>query len=472
MNEKILFGTDGWRGIIDEDVNENSIAEAAQAFAAYLGSTKRVNPQAAVGYDGRKNSRLYAEIFSEVMSGNGIGVFLSDKIIPVPVLSYFTKFSRVDSGVMITASHNPSGYNGIKFKAAYGGPYLTEDTLKVEKFLYKFPVRRSRENIVIKDFTLPYLEQINKVINFRIIRESGLRILIDSMSGAGQNIIENILSGHHIYADTIFGTPDENFSGRQPEPIEKNLLPLSEKLRSDHYSLGIATDGDADRLGVLLDSGEWLSAQETILILAEYICRNNLFPGNIVKTSSVTDKLRLFESEKRKISDVQVGFKYICEEMLKQEVAFGCEESGGFGYGFHMPERDGILSGLLLCEALASSGFSKIGFLAESARKKYGSIFYHRKDLPYTKADRLSLLPNIFKKNISTIGGFKVMRAAEFLSSRGVINGLKFFLEGDSNWLLIRASETEPLIRVYAEAENSGEAERILNSGIGMIIKD
>lgn len=471
MNETILFGTDGWRGLIDVDVNENSVAEAAQAFAVYLKSIKESDILTAIGYDGRKNSRLYAEIFSEVLSGNGISVYLTDKIIPVPVLSYFTKFSNLDSGVMITASHNPAEYNGIKFKAAYGGPYLTENTLRVEQFLHKYPVKKSREKILIQDFIAPYLEHINKLINFSNIKDSRIRILIDSMSGAGQNIIENILSDHNIYSETIFSAPEENFSGRQPEPIEKNLLPLSEKLKSADFSLGIATDGDADRLGVLMETGEWLSAQETILLLADYICKNDSFQGDIVKTSSVTDKLRLFGNDERKVLDVQVGFKYICEEMLKKKVAFGCEESGGFGYGLHLPERDGILSGLLLCEALASSGFPKISNLAESLRKKYGEIFYHRKDIPYKNSDRLSLLPNLFRNPAAAIGGFNVSRIGEFLSSRGIINGLKYYLEGNSNWLLIRASETEPLIRIYAESENSPDAIAILNDGFRMIVK-
>jgi len=471
MKNKIIFGTDGWRGIIDDDVNEDSMTETALAFSEYMKSKKGSKPKrVAAGFDGRKNSALYADIFSEVLSGNGIEVLLSGNIIPTPVLSYYAKINNLDSGVMITASHNPPAYNGVKFKASYGGPFLTEQTLEVERYLSGRTTGRNRRYITITNFLPEYIRQINSIIDFEVIKKSGIKILIDSMSGAGQKIIGDILKRHNIETVTIFGEANEDFSGRQAEPIEKNLIPLSNGLKSGNYSLGIATDGDADRIGVMLESGEWLSAQETILLISDYLCNIKKIPGNIVKTSSVTDKLRHLESAGRKVLDVQVGFKYICEEMIKGDIVFGCEESGGFGYGFHIPERDGILSGLLLCEILASSGFVKLSDAVNSLRKKYGRIYYLRQDLPYHKDDRISLHPQMFRNPPSSINGIKVKRIKEFLSSHGIINGIKFSLEGKSRWLLIRSSETEPLIRVYVEAENEEETDGILGSGINLIM--
>lgn len=471
MKDNIHFGTDGWRGIINEDVSEKSMALVAQAFADSLCAAKKDSYKTAVGFDGRKNSRLYAEIFSEVLSGNGIYVFLSDRIIPTPVLSYCVKNNHLDAGVMITASHNPPEYNGVKFKASYGGPYLSENTSNVEKYLLNSEIRRNRDRIIITDLLSQYLEQISRIIDFSKIRSSRINVLVDSMGGAGQNIIQNILANNEILAETIFSTPDENFSGRQAEPIENNLQPLSARLKSGSFSMGLATDGDADRLGVMLESGGWLNAQETILLFADYLCRNKKLEGDIIKTSSVTDKLRSFENNDRRVIDVQVGFKYICEEMIRRDVLFGCEESGGFGYGFHMPERDGILSGLLLCEILASSGFHGISQLVESIREIYGKVFYSRQDLQYESTSRNSILPNLFLNPPQRIGNHKIITMQKFLSSRTVISGLKFVLEGDSRWLLIRSSETEPLIRIYAEGESKAEVQNILEYGESIIFR-
>lgn len=334
----IFFGTDGWRGILDKEINDKTISLVAQAFADYVNSNTS-NKLVAVGFDGRRNSELFAEIFSEVLSGNGINVFLSDRIIPTPVLSFTVKDKNCFAGVMITASHNPAEYNGVKFKAEYGGPFLTEETKKVEKLINSNPVKKSHSNISKENFLLGYSEHLNNLVDFDLIRRSRLSICIDSMGGAGSDFLERILISHHIPAKSIYSFPDEKFYGRAAEPSEKNLLPLKEELLSRSYSIGLATDGDADRCGVMIENGEWLSAQETILFLTDFAVNQKNLDGNIVKTSSVTDKLKyFFQTDNRKVIDVQVGFKYITEVMLKQKVAFGCEESGGFGYGIHIPE--------------------------------------------------------------------------------------------------------------------------------------
>ncbi len=330
---KIIFGTDGWRGLLDSEINEVSVALVAQAFADY-NLQKFSQPAIAIGFDGRRNSEKFAKIFAETLSGNNIKVFLSDRIIPTPVLSFFVKYNNLNSGVMITASHNPPEYNGVKFKADYGGPFLTEETLKVEELIGKSSIRKNTDKIEKTNFLLPYVEKVEKLIDFDLIRRSRLNILIDSMGGSGSDYLERILLAHNIPAKTIFSPSDENFYGRLAEPIEKNLGPLKKELKGNDYSLGLATDGDADRCGVMLDNGEWLSAQETILLLTDFIVNIKKLKGSIVKTASVTDKLKtLFESKQRKIYDVQVGFKYITEVMIDKKVAFGCEESGGFGYG-------------------------------------------------------------------------------------------------------------------------------------------
>lgn len=461
----IFFGTDGWRGLIDKEVNEHTIEIVAQAFADYLNNNHQ-NASAAIGFDGRKKSELFAKIFAEVLSGNNINVFLSDRIIPTPTLSFIVKHKSLSAGVMITASHNPPDYNGVKFKASYGGPFLTEETVKVEQLLNKNSIKRNNNLITKENFLIDYFNQLEKLVDFELIRRSRLNILIDSMNGAGTDLIERILLAHNISAKSIYAAPHENFSGRLPEPIEKNLKPLSDELKSNDYSLGLATDGDADRCGVMLDDGSWLSAQETILVLADYCINKKKFHGCVVKTSSVTDKVKtLFESNQRKVIDVQVGFKYITEVIIKQTVAFGCEESGGFGYGIHIPERDGILSSLFIIEMLADSGFNKLSEYINHKRKIFGELFYDRIDLKYYKPDRNELLSKLYKKYIDKFGDCKVVFVKPFYSSRNIINGLKYFLEGNNRWLLIRSSETESIVRIYAEGQSKEEVKQFLELG-------
>lgn len=465
----IFFGTDGWRGLIDKEVNEQSIEIVAQAFADYLNNNHQ-SASAAIGFDGRKKSELFAKIFAEVLSGNNVKVFLSDRIIPTPALSFIVKYKSLSAGVMITASHNPPEYNGVKFKASYGGPFLTEETAKVEQLLNKNSIKRNNELITKENFLIDYFNQLEKLVDFELIRRSRLKILIDSMSGAGTDLIERILLAHNIPAKSIYSVPDENFSGRLAEPIEKNLKPLSDELKANDYSIGLATDGDADRCGVMLDDGSWLSAQETILLLADFCINKKKFRGSIVKTSSVIDKLKTyFESNQRKVIDVQVGFKYITEVMIKQTVAFGCEESGGFGYGIHIPERDGILSSLFMIEMLADSGFNKLSEYVNHKRKTFGDLFYDRVDLKYDNPDRNELLPQLYKKYIDKLGDYKVVFVKPFYSSRNIVNGLKYFLEGNNRWLLIRSSETEPIVRIYAEGQSKEEVKEFLEFGKKLI---
>jgi phosphomannomutase len=470
---EIFFGTDGWRGLLDSEVNERSVALVAQAFADYALSQSLVAaPKIAVGYDGRRNSREFAHLFASVLDGNGIGYLLSDRVIPTPALSYTVHALGLDHGVMITASHNPPEYNGIKFKAAYGGPFFTEQTHSVEALIGSSPVKNSIKELVFTDLLTLYKEQIRRFVDLKNISESGIAVLTDSMSGAGGTVIQDLLDEYGLSSGTIYGIPDASFSGRLAEPIEKNLLPLREALQRGNYSLGVATDGDADRLGVLLENGDWLSSQETILLLADYLKNGKKLSGDIVKTSSVTNLLSVhFASADCTVHDVQVGFKYICEAMMNTKAAFGAEESGGYGFRGHIPERDGILSALLFMEMLAVSPYRKLSEYVRAKRKQFGEIFYDRIDHPYHNSDRVEILPALELHPPSTVAGFPVTQRNSFFSSRGIVNGLKLHLDGKARWLLLRSSETEPLIRIYAEGESHDEVQRILRAGIALVTR-
>lgn len=465
----IIFGTDGWRGLLDSEMNDDSVALVAQAFADYA-LRRTSSPSVAIGYDGRRNSQKFAELFASILAANSIRYHLSDRVVPTPVVSYAVKARLLDLGVMITASHNPPEYNGIKFKASYGGPFITEETHIVESLIGKNPIRRSAEPVVTEDLLSLYLSQLRSFVDISMIAKSGIVPLIDSMSGAGGEILQHLLEEHLTGARTIFGTPNETFSGRLAEPIEKNLLPLNEELKKGEYSLGVATDGDADRLGVLLENGDWLSSQETILLLTDHLKRTKGLTGDVIKTSSVTNLLKAnFETDECRVHDVQVGFKYICEKMLETDAAFGAEESGGYGFKGHIPERDGILSALIFMEMLALSPYKKLSEYVRSKRKEFGEIYYDRIDHPYHAADRNDKLPHLANHSPASIASFPVVRTEAFYSSRGIVNGLKFSLEGKARWLLLRSSETEPLIRIYAEGESADEVKNILNAGMELI---
>lgn len=467
--QPIQFGTDGWRGLLGRDLNETSIARVAQAFADYWREQTSAlsDVRIAIAYDGRHQSPEFARLFARVLAGNDIQVVLSDRIVPTPVLSYVVKARSLDAGVTITASHNPATYNGVKFKANYGGPFFTEHTKAIESLLGQSKPRISDRPLPTENLLDEYLEHLQQTIDLEAIGNAGLEILVDSMGGAGQTILADLLTPYGCKIDTVDGVASADFNERSAEPIAKNLAPSMTRLReSDRFSLGLATDGDGDRLGVVLDGGKWLSAQETILLLADYAINQKQLAGDLVKTSSVTDRMAAIASRaNRKIYDVQVGFKYICEEMIEREIAFGCEESGGYGFGCHIPERDGIFSALMMLEMLAKSGAKRLSDRVRVQRQTIGEIFYDRIDLPCQSDAYRDYLPYLAKTEVEAIANFPVEHISEFHSSRNVINGLKFTLQGTPRWLLLRASETEPMLRIYAEGRNSSEVRKFLEVG-------
>ncbi len=471
MTQKLKFGNDGWRALTGELFNEENLYRVAVAFIRYLESEHLISRPVAVGFDGRANSKHYAELFSEVLSAHGISVILSEHIIPTPVLSFTVKHHGCGAGIMITASHNPSSYNGVKFKAAYGGPFISEDTRKIAAFVQDVPLKnRSSERITRRDLLPDYITQLQSVIDFEVLRafaadpKNDPSVIIDSMGGAGQTIIEDILNGLGWRAQTIFGTPEPNFYGRRPEPIEKNLEPLFYNVSVTDAVLGIATDGDADRCAVCFEDGKWISVQQTILLLLWHLHQYKGLRGAVIKSVPVTDKVRVLAQKwALPYYDVNVSFQNITDIMLKTDYLIGVEESAGFGVKGHLPERDGILSGLLFCEMIAKSGRS-LAELWNEISAVVGELHYRRLDIPAASFDRVEILHHFdhFKpsKNLEEFFVEKVWK----LYDKETINGVKF-LFGDSRWLLVRASMTEPIIRIYAEGRTEHEVDRLLNEG-------
>jgi phosphomannomutase len=465
---KIFFGTDGWRALLDSEINSTSVAVVARAFTDYVLAEAGPGATVAVAYDTRRCSREFAEIFSRVMMAGGIGVLLSQDVTPTPVLSYTVLDRKCFAGVMITASHNPAEYNGIKFKASYGGPFSQDQTRKVEELLYANEPSFYQGTLPLYDMLPAYKVHIEPLIKWDIIKKASLPMLVDSMGGAGGTLIQEILAEHDcLSVKTIFGQPSHSFYGRLAEPIARNLVPACEEVRNGNYALCIATDGDADRLGIVRDDGEFLSAQTTILLIVDYLKRVRGLKGGIVHTSSVTAKLKEhFLSENTPVHDVQVGFKYITDVMVGEDICFGGEESGGFGYGMHIPERDGVFSGLLFLEMLSSSAFTRLSDYVSSKERELGKIYYDRIDATCDRADRTDILPCLFESRLDNIAGIPICGVQHFYSSRGIVNGLKYILQGECRWLLIRSSETEPLLRFYSEGQTMEEVKTFLDEGV------
>jgi phosphomannomutase len=475
MSQKLKFGNDGWRAVAGEVFTETNLFRVAEAFVRYLKSNGLASSPVAVGFDGRLNSRHYAELFSGVLSAHHISVLLADRIVPTPVLSYAVKDRQCGAGIMITASHNPAKYNGVKFKAAYGGPFVTEETRKVAELVQDEPERKQDASLVSKhDLLTPYLQHLNTVIDMEALRRfaenpaNNPSVMIDSMGGAGQTILEDILNGLGWRAQTIFGTPEPGFYDRNPEPIEKNLQPLFYNVSVTDAILGIATDGDGDRCAVCFDDGSWVSVQQTILLLLWHLHEYKKMSGAVIKSVPVTDKVRvLAERWHLPFYDVNVSFQNITDIMLKTDFLLGVEESAGFGVKGHVPERDGILSGLLFCELLAMSG-KPLRVLWEEIKQVVGELHYQRIDIPAESVDRTAVMKRCEQFHPSrNLEEFFIEKVRK-LYDKEVLNGIKF-LFGDSRWLLIRASQTEPMVRVYAEGRTEDELQRLLKEGQSLI---
>ena len=470
----IHFGTDGWRALAGSQINLTSLGWVAQAFVDALpelssGSSREI----VLGYDGRLDSRELAQHFARIARANQWLPILADRIIPTPVVSFNTLHRRARGGVMITASHNPASYNGIKFKSDRGAPFSTEMTAAVESHLGRSPVVCSEESIATVDLWTPYVAAVKTRIDLDAIAASGLSVVVDSMAGAGGRCLESILKEFGVPVVTLAGDPLPDFGGRLAEPIEQNLKPLTQYLQTHAgFALGLATDGDADRLGVCYENGSWQNAQDTILMLTQYIIETRQDPGDLVKTASVSGLLgKILIGTDRSIRNVQVGFKYIADEMLGGNVAFGAEESGGFGYGIHIPDRDGIFSGLMVMELLARSGHKRLSRHVEKLHARLGHIHYQRVDLPIASLSTDRWLGDLAGRRLESLAGFKVLGQEQYLTHRGLVNGLKLLLEGQTRWILVRSSETEPMVRIYAEGDGAEEPLKLLAAGQALLSK-
>ena len=453
---EIKFGTDGWRAIIAEDYTFENLKIVSQAVADYAGPGKSI----AVGYDTRFMSRDFARSAARVLAANGIEVTLSDTAIPTPALSFAVKNNKLDLGVMITASHNPAEYNGFKIKTATGGAAGAEITQEVEKLLRKSEVKCLPDSRELKsvDLTRDYIKFIRSFIDLKKIRNKRFKVLVDAMHGSGDSFIARILKGTDIRIEFIRNTINPSFLGVRPEPLEENLEGLIARVKKERFDLGIALDGDADRIAAVCGAGVFIHPQKILGLLALHLNQDRGWSGGIVKTtagSTMMDKIA--KSLGVRLYETPVGFKYISNLMEKEDILCGGEEAGGMGVKGYIPERDGTVAGLLLLEMMAYRNKPMIDILQDMERQ-FGRYYYLRDDL------RLKHRVEPKRENLpDELAGKKVVEVRDY-------DGIKLICE-DESWLMFRASGTEALMRLYSEAKTLKRSRELLSLGARIIHK-
>jgi len=462
----IFFGTDGWRGVIADDFTFGNVRIVAQAIADYVkeqGGAKK-GQGLVVGYDSRFLAEKYASLIAGVLSGNGIKTILSDESVPSPCVSFAIVERKCSGGVMVTASHNPPEFCGIKFKAPYGGPATEEITGEIEKNLYrsKIPDSINSELIIREDLVPSYLVRLKSFTDFKLIKEANLKIVADPMHGVGNSHIQEILKDTNCDVLTLHAQRDPLFGGLNPEPIEENLVELKNKMKETGADLGLATDGDADRIGVIDEKGNYFTPHLVFPLLLLYLVREKGWTGKVVQTISLGYlSERIARKCKLEFQEVPVGFKYVSDLMLKEDILIGGEESGGYGYRNYIPERDGLLSSLFFIEMVARTK-KKLSILLREMEKEFGKSFYKRVDFQLANTrweglDKKEFVQELYERSPRKLLDIPVREIKTY-------DGIEFVLEDDS-WLLLRPSGTEPVLRVYVETDEPGKTEKLLAIG-------
>ncbi|MDA3844769.1 MAG: phosphoglucomutase/phosphomannomutase family protein [Candidatus Kapabacteria bacterium] len=460
----IVFGTDGWRGLIARDFTFENLQFVALATARFVKKNFDGNLAVVVGYDTRFFSKEFAEETAKILAWQDIVVHLTDKFASTPQVSFHTKQKGACLGIVITASHNPPEYNGYKVKASFGGPATPEQIEKLEAELKKVVSRPPKfkfkdmdsyiETRKIRLFNAKesYLRYIRKKINLDAIKKAGFKILYEPMYGAGLNLMKELLPD----SDEIHGELNPSFGEiDHPEPIQENILDMMDMITAEGYDVGLATDGDADRMGAVDHEGNFVDSHRIFMILMKYLYEKKKKRGSVVKTVSLTSMVDMYcEQQGLKLHETPVGFKHTAKLMSEEKVLIGGEESGGLGTAMHIPERDGVFNSLLLLEVMAVEGKS-LKDLCEDLDHEFGRHRYMRRDFKVTPQVKKSILAAC-KKKPTALGRFPIERTQ-------TTDGYRFFVKG--GWLLIRASGTERLIRFYSEAKSMSMVNELLDEG-------
>lgn len=469
---KIKFGTDGWRAVIAEDFTFENVERVAQAAADFWREkpVKGTRKLLVVGYDRRFFSDRFAELVAEVFSGNGFKVVLTSDPTPTPAVSQAVRDLKAVGGVMLTASHNPPVFNGFKVKAWFGGSADPGICRAIEKRLDKTKVKKlelaeakKKKLVSVKDVRPAHYRAIKKLVNFPLIAKSGLKFAHEALFGVGAGCFDELLAGTSCTVTTINAEHDPNFGGINPEPIEKNYANSQRILAKNPHDLCLVTDGDADRVGGMDGHGRYLSTHQLICLLLNHCILNRKAKGRVIKALTTTSMVdRMCEHHGLELVETGVGFKYICAEMLKGDVLLGFEESGGIGFPGHIPERDGILAGLMLLEMLATEK-KPLKRLLSDLVKQFGPHEYARIDTHFPLEKRAELMAFCKANPPVKLLGSKLKDVKAY-------DGVKYVAENGS-WLMLRGSGTEPILRIYAEAGTLADARKLLKLGVNITKK-
>ena len=465
----IKFGTDGWRAVIADDYTFENVRTCAQGVCDYLRHTGASSRGLLVGYDTRFASDRFADAVAEVATGNGVKTLLCSRAAPTPVVSYYLVHRQLGGAVIITASHNPPAWNGFKYKPDYGGSASQDIVDELERNVAKVEAGGEVRTSSLKkagasglleyvDPEAPYIGQMKALVDLETVRRSGLKIASDPMFGSGAGYLPKLVSGGQTKLSQINGTRNPDFPGMsQPEPVAHNLKKLSSMVARGQFDVGIALDGDADRVGIVDEKGRSISTLQTFALLCLYLLDTRGDRGPLVRSLTMTTMIdKLAEAYGVPSFNTPVGFKYLGPVMRREDALAAGEESGGYAFRGHIPERDGILSGLFFLDMMVKTG-KRPSELVDLLDSKVGPHFYDRWDVHFDSSERRKIQDRLSKAKPDSLAGSRVRET-------DARDGHRFVLEG-GYWLLVRFSGTEPLLRIYAEAETPDRVRAMLEEG-------
>ncbi len=465
MTTPIKFGTDGWRGIIADDFTFDNVRRVAGAIASYVLKYENATHGVFVGYDARFISPQAARVVADVIASAGIPVKLANDYTPTPAVSYAVKQHGAAGGVMVTSSHNPWNWNGVKFKGKFGGSATPAIMKKIEEELAAGTAPTgSKATVEELDLKKEYVAAVCRFADIDLIAKTRFKFAVDAMYGSGRGVLTGIFAEHSVQYVAIRQELNPLFPDINPEPIQPHTKKLQETVVREKCDAGLATDGDADRIGAVSEDGSFVDSHKIFCVLLRWLLERKKWPGDVVRAFNTTRMLdRICAKYGRKLYEVSIGFKYAADLMMEKDILIGGEESGGIGYSRFLPERDGVLNCLMLANAMAEQG-KPLGQLVADLQREFGPHFYGRRDLHIPEDVKQSAIQRARAESTQSLGRYKVLKKEH-------LDGVKFFLDAPTNgngaeaWVLFRASGTEPLLRLYTEASSPDLVNELLTTG-------
>ncbi|HZQ94648.1 MAG TPA: phosphoglucomutase/phosphomannomutase family protein [Candidatus Sulfotelmatobacter sp.] len=465
MAHEIKFGTDGWRGIIADDFTFENVGRVAGAIASYVLKYEEAKRGVIVGYDARFASPRAARMVAEVIAGAGIPVKLASDYTPTPAVSYAVRHQQAAGGVMVTSSHNPWNWNGVKFKGKFGGSATPAIMKKIEEELASGAAPQGNRAAVEEiDLKKDYVKAVCAFADMDLISRTRFKFAVDAMHGSGRGVLPGIFADRGVQCVAIRQELNPLFPGINPEPIQPHTQMLQDTVVREKCDAGLATDGDADRIGAVAEDGSFVDSHKIFCVILRWLLERKKCPGEVVRAFNTTRMIdRIAAKHGRKLHETSIGFKYVADLMMEREILMGGEESGGIGYSRFLPERDGVLNSLLLANVMAEEG-KPLGQLVADVQREFGSHHYGRSDLHIPDAMKQSAIQRARAEGTQSLGRYRVVK-------KEYLDGVKFFLDAPTNgggaeaWVLFRASGTEPLLRLYTEASSPELVSEFLATG-------